>query len=396
MESKLIDIYKALCATAHIVVNSDATLSLQTKGRDGVIKLLPLAPKGQRMVLPTKAQQNKVGWEDRVAFHPMSENIGRGESEVLERYRMLLTERLNVVTSAVITRLLQIALSPDDQKKLNPEQSEYLSLVKKVSPLTLERFEEIQRKMPAGKHTQQFVSLFLKRKATLRGESFFRAGIVNFPFYALLESGEESPHGVKLSKKDVEVLSNLLNYIFPHLGEENYYSRGSSSRVAPSLDAVMAAALAVIAALNDVTDLFEDYMPSDIHIPTEWAEEFESIEALAPYVREIPMLAGNEGAHDVAAPAAAVPVAAQPQQMRSMPTPAQATPSLIGNVTTPARTQTRPGAMDYAQYLRERQSGQFQGQQNTGMQGGMMGGNVGMGGGMWPGNMGGGGYSTPI
>jgi hypothetical protein len=394
MESKLLTVYKDLCATAHIHVNDDGSLSLQSAGKDGAIKLLPFTIKGQRVVLPTKERLQKGIGEDAIGFHPLAENIGRGESPILERFRMLLNERLNIVTAAVVTRLLQIALSPDDQKKLNPEQSEYLPLVKKVSPLTLERFKDIVDKMPAGKSTQQFVSVFLRRKATLGGESYFRAGIATFPFFALLNSGEESPHGVKLSKKDVEVLQNLLNYIFPHLGDENYYSRGSSARLGPSTDAIMKTVLALAAALNDVSDLFEDFMPAGVHIPTEWAEEFENIEALSPWVREIPMLSGNEGSHDGAAPAQAqtqpvgTPSAPQ-QQQRSIPQ-ATVTPNLIGGAGQRQSQPARQGSMNYADYLRDRQNGNFQQQQPMMNPGGM--GN--MGGGMWGGNMGG--YSTPI
>lgn len=317
MSKKIIKIYKALIDSAGLELSDDDLVSFKVHQKDGVVKSAPLTIKGKRLVLPTKKQLSNPDWEHRVCFHPLSENPSRGESDVLERYRSALNIRLNAVLPTLCMFLLRLAASPDEHKKLDPDQAEFLPLLKNADQKSLDNFQALLSKMPAGVPTKQMVALFLRRSAKLDGRDYFRAGIVHFPFYAELTKEENRKAGkvlgVDLRKKDFEILINLLDYVIPHQGEANYYSRGSDSRTAPSLDSIMQAYLAVIGPMNDKVELFKNLLGEDtnLYISADWAEDFENLTALIPELREMPMLAGNEGTvpgTETAAPAVVQPV----------------------------------------------------------------------------------------
>lgn len=317
MTAKLIQVYRQILDTADVHLTEDDCVSLRNPQKDGTIKHQPLTIKGDRLVLPTNKQMAQPNWEGRVAFHPLSENTGRGESEVMERLRALLNHRLNTVFPLIMISLLRLGTSPKMHERLNPEQGEFLSVVKNANEKTIADFEAILKAMPAATPTKQFINLGLRRSANIDGKSYFRAGVVHFPFYELIAKGEDKPHGVTIRKKDYPVLQALMDYILPHQGEAHFYSRGSNSRIAPTIDAVMKAMLAVAGPLNDVVERFADFIPQDLLIPTDWAEQFENLEPLLPEIRDLPMLRGNEGHH----PQEGAPVSAQAQVGQPAQTP---------------------------------------------------------------------------
>ena len=339
MKSKIIKIYKQLLDSAGLELTNDDLVSFRVVQKDGSLKSMPLTIKGRRLVLPTKEQLSNPEWDGRVCFHPLSENPSRGESEVLERFRMALNYRLNTVLPTLCMFLLRLAASPDEHKKLDPDQSEFLPLLKNADQKAIDNFQAILSKMPQNTPTKQLVALFLRRSAKLDGRDYFRAGIVHFPLFAELQKEENRKsgkvHGVELRKKDFEIFTNLLEYAIPHQGEPNYYSRGSDSRTAPSLHSIMQAYLAVIGPINDKVELLKKILGEDtnLFIPADWAEDFENFAPLIPELREMPMLAGNEGTVAEAATAAtavapATTVApAQPMQPYGQVAPAATPPA---------------------------------------------------------------------
>lgn len=312
--SKMIKVYRQILDTANVHITDDDCVSLKEAQKDGEVKHIPLTIKGQRLVLPTPVQMRNSDWEKRVAFHPLSENTGRGESAVLERLRGLFAFRVNTVYPLLLLRLLQIGASPKDHEKLTPEQAEFLPLVKDADEKTIQAFAAICKETPATNPLKSFISLYLRRSAKLEGKDYFRAGVLTFPLYAEMMKGEEKVAGVALRKKDRKTLKDLMDYVLPHQGDAQYYSRGSNSRVAPSIDAVMNAMLAIAGPLNDVIERFDGLIPQDLLIPTEWAETFENVESMTDEIRNMPMLRGNEGHHPEALAKAAAIQEAQAAQ----------------------------------------------------------------------------------
>lgn len=289
---ELLDLYKAILKTANFVVSDDGYISGQIAG-----ETKPALIKNKSMVLPTREHLASSDLSKRIIFHPLSENIMHGESIVMEKFRSMLNIRMNSTFAITAYTLLSIAASPATHASLSPDQSEFLSRVKHADEHTLKALSKIMVEMPANQTQKAFVSIFLKRGGVLAGKSHARLGVVNFPLYVALKKATDEVYGVKLRKKDITALIQLLEYMIPNIGEPEAYNRASDSRVAPFLDALMHVVMGISAPLNDLVELFRNKIDDadELLINSEWVETFDNLEALIPQIRLVPMQAGNEG-----------------------------------------------------------------------------------------------------
>jgi hypothetical protein len=272
--------------------------------------------------LPTKEHLSNPDWSNRVVFHPLSENVLRGESTVLEDFRQAINVRINWTIGLLGFQLLMIAGSEDEHKKLSPDQTEYLSIVKNVKDTTLASFKALMKAMPMDQTQKAFVSIYLKRGGTIDGKRHARVGVVTFPLYQELAKLEGLElWGVKFkNKKDIEAIKKLLEYMIPGIDKPESHNRGSDSGVAPYLDALMKAVMSVGSPLNDLIDLFknilatnspdDDAHPDKLRFNDEWVETFDNLDVMIPEIRAIPMQAGNDGAKPATPVAAPTPAAA--------------------------------------------------------------------------------------
>lgn len=314
----IIELYKSILASASMVADKEGCVSVdnvklspQTKGE----KLTPVLIAGKRMVLPTPEQLSNPDWTDRIVFHPLSENVMRGESEIIERLRKDLTIRLNATFVGLSTSLLNIVASTAEHHKLSPEQSEVLSVVKNVDDDSVAIFSNYCLKFAQTGGMESLITLFLKRGGIVNGKKHSRAGIVKFPIYEELLTESATHAGVKLRKKDIKAFTSLIEYILPDVDKPEAYNRGSSSDIAPYLDALMKSFMGVGSKFNDVLDMFKSHIPNPDGLVLEsgWVETFDNLEVMLTQIRRIPMQTGNEGSSKktdaVPAPQAAIPTA---------------------------------------------------------------------------------------
>jgi hypothetical protein len=299
MTPTLIDVYRQLLKTANLTVTADNMISGTLLGETE-----PVLVEGKRLVLPTDEFQ-AADKSEIVLFHPLAEQITRGSSPVLDKYRALLVHHLDMVASLQMKHLLRIASTAELHKDLSPDQSEFLSFVKEADEKTMELLEKVLDVMEMGQTARQPVSIFLKKTGTLAGKRHKRVGVVSFPLWQELQKPEQDIWGVACRKKDKETLTALLEFMFPQIGEPEAYNRGSDSGIATNLHALMQAALAVIEALNDITQTFD--MPGKFLIDTDWQETFMNLSVLQAEIWRVPPQAGNEGVPwDEPQPAASV------------------------------------------------------------------------------------------
>ncbi len=343
MGMKLLDLYKSIMKTAGLHVTEDNLVSVML---DGVY--FPVSVKGQRLALPSQAILARADKSDIMVFHPLNEQVTRGESEVLEKLRKLLMIRFNEVASTVMLKLLNISMSVGEQHMLTPDQSEFLVKVKGVDPKMVKTFEKIIEAMPMDQITRRIITLFLKKTGSVAGKRYKRVGVVNFPLYEDLKKAEDSVYGVKFRVKDKETLIALLEYVFPNIEETGSYNRGSDSDVAANLDALMQSSLAIIQALNSVTETFENVFnknedANELFIECDWQDSFMNLGALINEIRLVPMQAGNEGATEeanrVQAQQGMAATATYPIDQQ-MPTPASAVVVHPGHPGTPSHVVT--------------------------------------------------------
>lgn len=286
----LLELYSSLLLTAGLQVSKSGTVSLiNTDGESQ-----PALVGGKRLVVPTKQQLTSDDWKARVSFHPLAENILKGETEVASYYRQALINRLNLVFYAHCLNLLRIAASPAEHKKLKLSQTAYLTGVIDADEKTLESFKKVATRIFNEDNSDNlFVYETVKRNGKVAGKSYPRVGIVLFPFYDLLQKAENNTvMGVKLRVKDMNVYRFLCEYIMPDLDKpsEVFYT-GSDSRVAPHFTALMNSAYKVIDRLNTITETFHEVDSDDynyLYIRTDWAEHMQDLSDLVPQIRLIP------------------------------------------------------------------------------------------------------------
>lgn len=326
---KILDLYKSLLKAASSVVSEDGFVSKKFGDNTD-----PFLVKGKRLVLPTQEHLSNPDWKDRVVFHPLNENILRGESTVMEEFRAGLNANLHMTISMLMFSLLVLGTSASEHSKLTPDQSEFLSKVKNADEKTLENFQKLLKVMNVKQSNNVFVNIYLKRAGKVNNIAYRRAGIVTFPFYnELVGSTNHEVYGVKLRVKDVETFKNLFEYIFPQAATPEAYNCGSNSTVAPYLDSLMHAFMSIASPINDQITLMGSALEEvkDLMIESEWVESFDNLEALLPEIRAIPMQAGNEGAAVKSGPSAGVaatpsaPVAVAPTPTSPLPPQLQTT-----------------------------------------------------------------------
>lgn len=328
-KEELLDFYRSVLRSASMEVDDDGTVSAVV-GADSEPKLID----GQRLVIPTKNQLSNPNWEDRIVFHPIEENILRGESLIIETLRRDMNTKANLSVVTLLYELMALAASRAEHAKLNPDQLEVLTLVPEASEKDLEFLRALLRKIPFDKPSQSVMSFYIKRGGKVGGKGFRRVGVVSFPLLQELNNGEPKVFGVKPpSVKVRENVTKLLNYILPSQLTPENYSQGSDDDTAPYFDALLKLFVAVAQPINDTVLTFANVLDGSdaMLLEGDWLEYAED---LSKYRRLIPAMKGNQGASEednevqVPAPAAVAPIAAAPAaagnwlQQQQAPAPA--------------------------------------------------------------------------
>ena len=286
----IIDLYKSILDCGSLTTNDEGFVSVKHNNN-------PVLVEGKRLVLPTHKQLSSGGWDSKMVFHPLSESVLRGESEIITKMRSVFNIRLNSTFAAIGVNLLSIIASTDEHKKLSPEQSELLSAVGEVSKSTLESFIKVMTAVIKDSTEKGFIHIFLKRGGMINGKKFSRVGVVTFPFYEELQKQQETYYGVKLTGKDRIIFIQLCEYMLPGLNVAEQYNYGSESRIAPYLDAMMGTVLGIASKFNDILEAYSKEIDDSelLLFNADWVEAFENLEVMLPQIRQIPVQQGNEG-----------------------------------------------------------------------------------------------------
>ena len=292
---KLLDLYKSMLSASGRVVENESYVSINNSLFTDSDKNDPLLIDGKRLVLPTYAQQSDPDRTNKIIFHPLSENILRGESIVVANLRSAFSIRINYSVAASISALLEVCSSINKHKTLSPDQAIILSLATNCDEDTNKVFNSMAIKCLGEEN--KFVKIYLKRSGVINNVKFSRAGIVSFPFYEELKEAKDSLYGIKFRKKDREIILSMMEYLFPKIKISEGYNAGSDSSIAPFTDALMKTVLNLASNLNDVFELFKDKLDGfdKLIFDSEWVEGFNDLNVFQNEIRLIPTQAGNEG-----------------------------------------------------------------------------------------------------
>ena len=247
---KLHEIYLSLLQSVGLNADEDGQVYRLLKSKAKRPVTINIDGNPHRLVIPTPAVLADGIPSGQVAFHPLSENLVRGESDVLEYLRKQMRKQVQDRLAKQMATLAIIAGDSAIHADLHPDQSELVTSVPKADEKFTQRIEQLV------KRNAKLVNIYLKRAGTVRDEKFDRACIVKFP---IVPDETRELHGIRFRKDDVASLDSLLDFILPGYNTEAYCI-GSNSNIAPFFDALIRSYAKIIGKLNAVTKLFSDFV----------------------------------------------------------------------------------------------------------------------------------------
>jgi len=283
----LIELYTAIAESAGWDVNKEGAITA-FKG--------PVEIADKQLILPTKKVLRNPDWDNCIAFHPMSENVMRGESAVLFELRKQMQFKLNFTAATIIHVLGEIATDPARQKQLTTKQKEYLTLVPEFDEKTFKSMDSLLDKINPNE-AEKIIGLFIKRSGEMDGKKFKRLASIHSPLRTESENKDRTIFGVKFRKCDYQPFFDMFDFILPDINDQAY-SFGSNSMVAPSFHALLHAYINIAHRLNVVLRKFQKVWGDDFEdllIDIDWADDVKDLDQ---YKGVIPNLRGNEGSVD--------------------------------------------------------------------------------------------------
>lgn len=284
----LIPFYSSLLDSLNVVQSDDGKLSLLVGNEER-----PLLIGGKRAAMPI-AEVLRGGIDDGVVvFHPLSEKIFRGESEVLKKLKELVTLRLGTALTLTMAHILDIAAEPERHKKLPPQAIKLLRNLPDADDKLVKTFEKITESFAEHKEYRPF-KLFLRKSGVIGETTYSRVAKVDFPYIEQIDLEKTELFGMKVRKRDPKALFNLMDVVVPGCAVTNTYSYGSNALIAPNFDALMRAYHKVAKQINEVSELFRDRDEevNDLYIDLSWFDGMDNLDNLAV---QVPSMSGNEG-----------------------------------------------------------------------------------------------------
>ena len=284
MSKVLVDFYASVLQTAGLsVVDGVVHQHLPDEGD------VPVTVSKKTLVLPTDYWLGETNTQAVQFFHPISENVIRKESVVFKFLRRLVVISASSAILDTMSEMLHYLCNKETHATLDPiTQLPLLRCAPEADKDLMERFNKIVDKIdPTGDNA--FLTVVILRGKRLKDKDYTRIAKVNFPLLKALEEAENNQvFGVKLRKKDITALTKLIQFILPELtSDEEFYSTGSRSGVAPSLHALLGSYAKIIQAINNVKRAF-----GLEEIPLMWLDELNDF---ASFKGLLPKLPGNDG-----------------------------------------------------------------------------------------------------
>lgn len=284
MSKILVDFYKDVLETGGLSI-VDGVVHQQIEGEGDV----PVTVSKKTLVLPDDKWLGESDVSKIQFFHPMVENVIRKESLVFKFLRRLVVISVSQAVIETMQDLLHVIVSKEGHKTLDPiTQLPVTRCAPEADKELLDKFSKLLDKLdPLGDNS--ILSAVVLRGKSLNGKDYVRVAKIDFPLVKALNNAEnQTVYGVKFRKKDIKAIHGLLLFIFPELDkDENHYSTGTRSGVAPSLHALLGSYAKLIEAINKVRHVF-----GWKEIKLNWVDElndFSSFKGL------IPKLPGNDG-----------------------------------------------------------------------------------------------------
>jgi hypothetical protein len=292
---KLLSVYRAILDYASMAADSQGYVkNAHGDSRESILI------EGKQLVLPLPEQLRNFDSKQKIIFHPMAENIFKGESEIIQLLKKRICIKLNISTAAIIQALINIVASPDLHGRMNPQQAELFSVNMDADVKTLTNFVKIMTVGIKTKPESAFVSMYLNRGGVYRGSKHSKVSVMTFPLYEQLTKEAKVPNGISLEHlriKDKDCITKLFQFIFPGLEMPEQYNYGADTTIAPFLDALMMGSARVASKINDIVELYKDYIDDaeSVMFTSEWLDDIVNMDNLKNDIRRIPIQQTMDG-----------------------------------------------------------------------------------------------------
>ena len=296
--NQLNDHYRKVLGSMSIFADADGLLSLLVNDINvGESNTVPctIALAGEkeqrRLVMPTQERLSSGKWDGVVAFHPLSENMLRGESDVIKLMRKMVLFRVQMVTAELMMQLMTIAANPETHAELSPRAAEFLTLVPEADASTLKGISKL-----LDHHLDKFVSIYLKRNGVHKGVEYRRLGVVSFPIWEELNTKGSKVYDQEMgSARNKKTIAALFAYIFPNPEDTDAWTFGVNADVAPYYVALLTAYHHLIQVLNARSWVHRKHLQG-VDVLRIDDEFFKEMDQLPLWKDAIPPLEGNRGA----------------------------------------------------------------------------------------------------
>lgn len=228
-DDKLLNHYTALLNSLAVYVDENG--ALYTKKKSDSDTRVPVTLLNKRMVLPTHAILSNPNWDAQVAFHPLSESILRGESEVLQWIKERVVGRLRALVCVTMTHLTHLAANGELQKNLSTQQLSTINELGDADEKTVKLVEDLVKNIL--QNNEELLHIYLRHSGKKGNNTYRRFAKVSFPLYEKLVAGTQIPSLKNARVKDTKFLIKVLEEIYPEIAKEDHYSYGSISDTAP-------------------------------------------------------------------------------------------------------------------------------------------------------------------
>lgn len=283
--SKLIEAYRKALQSVNYFENDAHELEYRFTDGDGKVVAVAATVESMPLLMPVSEVRTGNQLAERVLFHPLSEDVMNGESEVLQFLRRAMVVRFNATLCSMLIWMVETAINPKEAKRFGPKQKEFFNILADASDKTLTTLGKLVTVWLKRDTPYTLSKIYLRRTgATYMGKKMTRVAVVTFPFMEEehISTKDKKTYwcGVEISKKDLNMLRNLVEYVIPHAGEvSETYNAGSSDPHAPYFDCLIHSFAKLMEPLNHLIKLFGDKYDGkeNGYCDVTWVEDFEPI-----------------------------------------------------------------------------------------------------------------------
>lgn len=276
------------------VFDNDGSGLLSYQTADGATG--PVLLKKKRLCLPTHDILKEGSWDNRIAFHPLSEQINCGPSDVLNGLKDYIRQTLSTrFTKAIM--LLMHAASVQAVKTFSPKSMELMTTLADVDEKTYTFLTAVLKEI-SSKPEKRLLSMLLK---THQGGEYLRSTHVTFPILKDANSNDATSFfGVtKLRKsKDKRLITDLIRYVLGVDNDTKELSFGSNDRTAPFYHSLLLSFEQLAKQLNTIVDRHSGDVEhlDELRFSLAWLETFQVFSTFAKTNSIIaPPTPGNRG-----------------------------------------------------------------------------------------------------